>query len=72
MVVIPSGTLKLMRAVGGEQEPWFCDRSFVYTACSRPKLDLVLIGDPQDICEAISLNRSDRLTALSRMFGAAT
>jgi hypothetical protein len=38
IVVIPSGTLKLMKAVGGEKEPWFCDRSFIYTACSRPKL----------------------------------
>src|ERR1700732_3829516 len=68
IVVIPSGTLKLMKAVGGEKEPWFCDRSFVYTACSRPKLSLVLIGDPDDICGAIALNRSDRVTAWSRMF----
>jgi ATP-dependent exoDNAse (exonuclease V) alpha subunit len=68
IVVIPSGTLKLMKAVGGEKEPWFCDRSFVYTACSRPKLSLVLIGDPKDICGAIKMNRSDRVTALSRMF----
>ncbi|HEY8649317.1 MAG TPA: ATP-dependent RecD-like DNA helicase [Chthoniobacterales bacterium] len=68
IVVIPSGTLKLMKAVGGEKEPSFCDRSFVYTACSRPKLSLVLIGDPKDICGAIKMNRSDRVTALSRMF----
>ncbi len=72
IVVIPGGTLKLMRAVGGEKEPWFCDRSFVYTACSRPKLLLVLIGDPEDIYGAIKLNRSDRVTALSRMFGTIT
>jgi ATP-dependent exoDNAse (exonuclease V) alpha subunit len=70
IVVIPSGTLKLMKAVGGEKEPWFCDRSFVYTACSRPKLSLVLIGDPKDMCGAIALNRSDRVTALARMFKA--
>jgi ATP-dependent exoDNAse (exonuclease V) alpha subunit len=68
IVVIPSGTLKLMKAVGGEKEPWFADRSFAYTACSRPKLSLVLIGDPKDICGAIKMNRSDRVTALSRMF----
>ena len=72
IVVIPSGTLKLMKAVGGEKEPWFCDRSFVYTACSRPKLSLVLIGDPHDICGSIATNRSDRVTALSRMFEGAT
>jgi ATP-dependent exoDNAse (exonuclease V) alpha subunit len=68
IVVIPSGTLRLMKAVSGEKEPWFCDKSFVYTACSRPKLSLMLIGDPKDICGAIALNRSDRVTALSRMF----
>jgi ATP-dependent exoDNAse (exonuclease V) alpha subunit len=70
IVVIPSGTLKLMKAVGGEKEPWFCDRSFIYTASSRPKLSLVIIGDPEDICGAIKMNRSDRVTALSRMFKA--
>jgi ATP-dependent exoDNAse (exonuclease V) alpha subunit len=70
IVVIPSGTLKLMKAVGGEKVPWFCDRSFVYTACSRPKISLVLIGDPAEIGRAIALNRSDRVTALTRMFKA--
>jgi len=35
LTVIPSGTLKLMKAVGGESEPWFFDRSCAYTACSR-------------------------------------
>jgi ATP-dependent exoDNAse (exonuclease V) alpha subunit len=68
LVVIPSGTLKLMKAIDDEKEPWFFDRSCLYTACSRPKLSLVLIGDPNDIRGAMKLNCSDRVTALSRMF----
>jgi ATP-dependent exoDNAse (exonuclease V) alpha subunit len=68
IVVIPSGTLKLMKAIDDEKEPWFFDRSCLYTACSRPKLSLVLIGDPNDIRGAMKLNCSERVTALSRMF----
>jgi ATP-dependent exoDNAse (exonuclease V) alpha subunit len=70
LVVIPSGTLKFMTAAGGGREPWFFDRSCLYTACSRPKLSLMLVGDPIDICGAIEFNRSNRITALSRMFAA--
>jgi ATP-dependent exoDNAse (exonuclease V) alpha subunit len=58
IVVVPSGTLKIMTAVGGEKEPWFFDRSCLYTACSRPKLSLILVGDPHDICQAISRNKA--------------
>jgi hypothetical protein len=70
LVVIPSGTLKLMKAIDDEKEPWFFDRSCLYTACSRPKLSLVLVGDPADIRGAMKLNCSERVTALSRMFAA--
>jgi ATP-dependent exoDNAse (exonuclease V) alpha subunit len=71
VVVIPSSTLKLMKAIDDQKEPWFFDRSCLYTACSRPKLSLVLVGDPNDIHGAMKLNCSNRLTALSRMFAEA-
>jgi hypothetical protein len=67
LVVVPSGTLRIMRSIGGEKTPWFFDRSCLYTACSRPKLALVLVGDPDDIKAAAELNQSVRITALPRL-----
>ena len=67
LVVVPSGTLRIMRSIGGEKTPWFFDRSCLYTACSRAKLALVLVGDPDDIKSAAELNQSVRITALPRL-----
>jgi hypothetical protein len=65
IAVVPTGTLKLMLAAGGERELWFFDRSCLYTACSRAKRSLVLIGDPHDIRGACMFNQSGSHRALT-------
>jgi ATP-dependent exoDNAse (exonuclease V) alpha subunit len=59
VAAIPPGTLKIIG-----NEPWLFDKSAVYTAFSRAKEHLSVIGDLNELAKVIAYDRRRRVTAL--------
>src|SRR5262249_46952130 len=59
VLAIPPGTVRFIR-----NEPWMFDRCAAYTAFSRAKEYLTVIGDLDELAKVIQCNRRSRITAL--------
>jgi exodeoxyribonuclease V alpha subunit len=59
VAAIPPGTVKIIG-----NEPWLFDKSAVYTAFSRAKEHLSVVGDPDELAKVIAYDRRRRVTAL--------
>jgi ATP-dependent exoDNAse (exonuclease V) alpha subunit len=59
LVAVAPDVVKIIRG-----EPWHFDKSAIYTAFSRAKVHLTIVGDFSQLAEVIKFERRQRVTAL--------